>query len=39
MTVTVETSAPRLAFLQESLIVGVAARAAEWVSYDAYRVR
>lgn len=39
VTVTVETSAPRLAFLQESLIVGVAARAAEWVSYDAYRVR
>lgn len=39
VALTIETSAPRLAWLQDSLLVASAARSAEWVSYDAYRVR
>lgn len=36
--VTIETSAPRLAHLQDSLLVAAAARSAGLVAYDAYRV-
>jgi hypothetical protein len=39
VALTVETSAARLAWLQDSLLVAAAARSAEWVSYDAFRVR
>lgn len=38
VALTVETSAPDLAWLQDCLLVAAAARSAEWVSYDAYRV-
>ena len=39
VVVTVETSAPRFAHLQDSLLVAAAARGADRVVYDAYRVR
>jgi hypothetical protein len=38
VTVYLETSAPRLAALQRSLFIASAVRAADRVSYDAYRV-
>ena len=37
--VTVETSIPGLRHLQDSLLVAAAARSADRVVYDAYRVR
>ena len=37
-TVTIETSAPRLAHLERSLYVAVAERGADTVRYTAYRV-
>jgi hypothetical protein len=39
IVVTVETSVPALRHLQDSLIVAAAARSADRVVYDAYRVR
>jgi hypothetical protein len=36
--VYLETSAPRLAALERSLFIASAVRAADRVSYDAYRV-
>jgi len=39
VVVTIETAAPALAGLQDSLIVAAAARSADHVVYDAYRVR
>ncbi|WP_166982956.1 DUF3237 domain-containing protein [Paramicrobacterium fandaimingii] len=39
LVVTIETAAPTLAYLQNSLLVGAAARGADDVVYDAYRVR
>jgi hypothetical protein len=38
VVVTIEASAPSLAPLQDSLIVAAAARSADHVIYDAYRV-
>jgi hypothetical protein len=38
VTVYLETSAPRLAALERSLFIASAVRAADRVSYDAYRV-
>jgi len=39
VVVTLETAAPTLKGLQDSLIVAAAARSADHVVYDAYRVR
>ncbi|MFE6253963.1 DUF3237 domain-containing protein [Agromyces sp. NPDC057865] len=39
IVVTVETSIPELRHLQDSLLVAAAARSADRVVYDAYRVR
>ena len=39
IVVTVETSVPELRHLQDSLLVAAAARSADRVVYDAYRVR
>jgi hypothetical protein len=38
VAVYLETSAPRLAFLERSLFVAAAVRGADSVSYTAYRV-
>jgi hypothetical protein len=38
VVVRIETSAPRFAILQDSLLVAAAARTADTVAYDAYRV-
>ena len=39
IVVSVETSVPELRGLQDSLLVAAAARSADRVVYDAYRVR
>lgn len=39
LVVTIETSVPGLRDLQDSLLVAAAARSADRVVYDAYRVR